>query len=346
MPVTPNFLERIAFNTLNFAPALMLDLAGMLAMQAVTTAVELNIFPTLAKNPCTVAELAKQLQVQERGLLALLPALAALNYVAEKDGRYHNSKLTTKWLIAHETFDAQALLHFWSAAGRDLLPHTTEVIRTGERPWQFYAWTEADADLSDAFQRQLAMNALTGGSDVVKKLTLPDAPTHLLDVGGGHGVYSILMCQKYPQLQATILDFFAGLETARQKLAGQSVASRITLQKGDMWETNWGDGFDMILLFNVLHQYDSETNVKLLQKAKQALKLGGKVAILDQITGKIPGTAINTLIRLIALQYYLFADGRVYSRAEMTEMCHQAGFTNIQFHNLPKLPGNTLVTAV
>ncbi len=346
MPVRPNIVERTAFFTLNAVPGLMLDLAGMLAMQAVTTAVELNIFPTLAKNPCTVAELAQQLQVQERGLLALLPALAALNYVAEKDGRYHNTPLTTKWLIEHDTFDVQALLHFWSTVSRDLLPHTTEVIRTGERPYEFYAWTEADADLSDAYQRQLAMNAATAGADVVKKLLLPDGPARLLDVGGGHGTYSILMCQKYSQLQATILDFFAGLETARQKCEGQPYASRITLQKGDMWQAEWGEGFDMILLFNVLHQYDRETNVKLLHKARQALKPGGKVAILDQITGKVAGTAVNTLIRLIALQYYVFADGRVYSRAEMTAMCHQAGFTDINFHNLPKLPGNTLVTAV
>lgn len=346
MPITPNLFERTAFNTLNLVPGLMLDLAGMLAMQAVTTAVELGIFQTLAQNPCTVSELASQLQVQERGLMALLPALAALNYVDKKNGRYHNSKLTMKWFIKHDTFDAQALLHFWSAAGRDLLPHTTDVIRNGERPWEFYAWTEADAALSDAYQRQLAMNALMGGPDVVKKLTLPDEPTRLLDVGGGHGTYSLLMCQKYPQLEATILDYFAGLETARQKLEGQPYGARITLQKGDMWEVNWGEGFDMILLFNVLHQYDVETNVKLLQKAKRALKPGGKVAVLDQMTGKIPGTAVNAFIRLIALQYYIFADGRVFSREEMTAVCSRAGFTGIQFHNLPKLPGNTLLTAV
>jgi uncharacterized protein (DUF934 family) len=113
-----------------------------------------------------------------------------------------------------------------------------------------------------------------------------------------------------------------------------------------MWEVEWGEGFDMILLFNVLHQYDIETNVKLLQKAKVALKPGGQVAILDQITGKIPGKAVNALIRLIALQYYVFADGRIFSRDEMSEMCQRAGFSDMQFHNLPSLPGNTLLTAV
>ena len=346
MPINPNFLERTALNTLNAVPALMLDLAGMLAMQAVTTAVELDIFQVLAKQPRTVAELAAQLGVQERGLLALLPALAALNYVEEKDGRYHNSKLTSKWIVDHDTFDAQAALHFWSKAGRELLPHTTEIIRTGERPFEFYAWTEADADLSDAYQRQLAMNAETAGSAVVNKLVLPQTPTRLLDVGGGHGTYSILMCQKYPQLQATILDYFAGLETARQKIAGEPYADRISLLKGDMWDVEWGEGYNMILLFNVLHQYDIETNVKLLQKAKAALQPGGQVAVLDQITGKIPGSFINALIRLIALQYYVFADGRIFSRTEMTEMCQRAGFVDIQFHNLRQLPGNTLLTAV
>jgi cyclopropane fatty-acyl-phospholipid synthase-like methyltransferase len=285
------------------------------------------------------------LQVQERGLLALMPALAALNYVAEKDGRYHNSKLTTKWLVDHDTFDAQALLHFWSAAGRELLPHTTEIMRTGQRPFEFYTWTEADAGLSDAYQRQLAMNAATAGAAVVKKLVLPNTPTCLLDIGGGHGTYSILMCQKYPQLEATILDYFAGLETARHQIKGQPFAPRITLQKGDMWQVDWGEGFDMILLFNVLHQYDIETNVKLLQKAKKAMKPGGKVAVLDQMTGKIPGSVVNAFIRLIALQYYVFADGRVFSREEMMEICRRAGFADIQFHNLPQLPGNTLVTA-
>ena len=346
MPINPNFLEQTVFNTLNAAPAMMLDFAGMLAMQAVTTAVDLNIFSTLAQQPRTIPELAAQLGLQERGLLALLPALAALNYVVEKNGRYHNSPLTSKWIVEHDTFDAQALLHFWSKASHELLPHTTEIIRSGERPFEFYAWTEADAELSDAYQRQLAMNAETAGKDVVKKLVLPDAPTRLLDVGGGHGTYSILMCQKYSQLQATILDYFAGLETARQKIVGQPYASRVNLLKGDMWETDWGEGFDMILLFNVLHQYDIETNVQLLHKAKAALKLGGKVAILDQITGKIPGRAINAILRLIALQYYVFADGRIFSRDEMSDMCDRAGFGNIQFHNLPSLPGNTLLTAV
>ncbi len=240
----------------------------------------------------------------------------------------------------------EALLHFWNAASRDLTPHTAEVIRSGERPFDFYQWVEADPDLSEAYQRMLMMNAKMGGSDVIKHLNLPDGQTRLLDVGGGHGTYTAhLMCQKYPQLHGTILDSFAGLETGRQTVEENKLQARITLQKGDMFAAEWGEDFDLILLFNVLHQFDIEMGIQLLKKAQRALKPGGKVAVLDQITGKISGSATNALVRLVALQYYLFADGRVFAEEDLSHMANEAGFAGIRFHKLQRLPGNSLMTA-
>jgi cyclopropane fatty-acyl-phospholipid synthase-like methyltransferase len=253
--------------------------------------------------------------------------------------------MTQKWFIEDENYDAAAMLHFWNAASRELSPHMAEVIRSGERPFDFYQWVEADPALSEAYQRMLMMNAKMAGNSVVKHLALPDGATRLLDVGGGHGTYTSLMCRKYPQLHGTILDSYAGLETGRKTVAKHNLESRVTFLKGDMFAAEWGEDFDMILLFNVLHQFDLETGTSLLKKANQALKPGGRVAVLDQITGKIPGSATNALIRLVALQYYLFADGRVYSREDLAKMANDAGLATVQFHNLTQLPGNGLMVA-
>ncbi len=336
----------MAFYTLNAVPGTVLDLAGLFAYQSVATANELGLFDTLAKRPYSHQELASHLQLQERGLLTLMEALEALGYIAVDNGVYKNSKMTQRWLIEDENYDAEAMFHFWNAASRELSPHTAAVIRTGERPFDFYKWVEADPELSESYQRMLMMNAKMGGSDVVKHINLPEGKTRLLDVGGGHGTYTALLCQKYPQLNGTILDSFAGLETGRQTLEEYSLQKRVRLQKGDMFEAEWGEDFDMILLFNVLHQFDIDTGILLLKKAFRSLKSGGKVVVLDQITGKAPGSATNALIRLVALQYYLFADGRVFSRTDLTHMAETAGFTNIQFHNLSRLPGNGLMTAI
>lgn len=345
MPVKPNFLERLAFFTLKAVPESLLDLAGLFAYQAVSAANELGLFETLAKQPYSVQGLVDQFQLQEHGLLTLLVALEALGYIEENNGTYQNSKTTQKWLVEDESFDFPAMLHFWTAASRDWASHTADVIRTGERPFEFYKWVEADPELSDSYQRMLMMNAKMGGSNVIEHLRLPDGNTRLLDVGGGHGTYTKLMCQKYPQLHGTIMDSYVGLEAGRKTVAENKLQERITLQKGDMFETAWGEGFDMILLFNVLHQFDNDTGLVLLKKAYHALKPGGKVAVLDQITGNISGSATNALVRLVALQYYLFIDGKVFAQEDLADMVEKADFTEIQFHNLQRLPGNSLMTA-
>ena len=345
MPVKANLFERTAFFTFNAVPGAILDLAGLFAYQAVSAANELGLFDALAQREYSVQMLAEHLQLHERGLTALLEALESLGYVEARNGYYANSKMSQKWFVEDESFDAQALFHFWNAASRDWAAHTAEVIRSGERPFDFYQWVEADPDRADAYQRTLMMNAKTGGSDVIKHLDLPDGATRLLDVGGGHGIYTALMCQKYPQLQGTIMDSYAGLETGRRTVEENELQGRVTLKKADMLKADWGEGFDMVLLFNVLHQFDTATSTGLLKKAYRVLKPGGTAAVLDQITGKIAGSATNALIRLVALQYYLFADGRVFSRDELKQMAHGAGFDGIRFHSLNRLPGNSLMLA-
>lgn len=86
MPVKPNFLERTASYTLNAVPCSLLDLAGLFAYQAASTANELGLFETLGERSYSAVGLAKHLQLQERGLLALLDALETLGYVKDCPG--------------------------------------------------------------------------------------------------------------------------------------------------------------------------------------------------------------------------------------------------------------------
>jgi cyclopropane fatty-acyl-phospholipid synthase-like methyltransferase len=135
------------------------------------------------------------------------------------------------------------------------------------------------------------------------------------------------------------------LATAQENLARYHLNGRITLQEGDLWAADWGQEYETILLFNMIHHFDEETNLKLLAKAADALKPGGKVAILDQIEGKVPGSAANAFIRLLALQLYLFADGRIHTYEEMEAMLTETGFKDIRSHKLAKLPGTSLMVA-
>jgi 2-polyprenyl-3-methyl-5-hydroxy-6-metoxy-1,4-benzoquinol methylase len=345
MPIQPNFLERTAFFTLNAAPGPMLDLAGALAFQVIGTAVRLNLFNALQARPSTPTELAQTLHCQERGLEKLLAALAAIGYVVERDGRYHNTPMTEKWFLSEAALEMNAAITCWDAFLRELWPHAPAVVRSGERPFNFYDFTASKPGLSHAHQTMMQSNANLVGTTIVNKVALPASASRLLDVGGGHGQFTIHFCRAHPQLTATIMDSEAALETAQQNLAAAQLGDRVDLYAADLWSAAWGTAWDGILLFNLLHHYDLETNHKLLQRAYAALKPGGKVAIFDQVAGKQFGAATNAIVQLVGLMYYLFADGRVFTRAELTTLLSQTGFKNIQFYPMRQAPGSSLLVA-
>lgn len=345
MPIQPNFMERTAFFTLNAAPGPMLDLAGVLAFQVISTAVHLNIFTALQQRPFTPTELAQSLGCQERGLEKLLAALAAIGYLVERNGRYHNTPMTQKWFLSEAALDMNAAITCWDAFLRELWPHAPEVVRNGERPFNFYDFTASTPGLSHAHQTMMQSNANLVGATIVNKVALPANAHRLLDVGGGHGQFTIHFCRAHPRLTATILDSDVALETAQQNLAAAHLSDRVDLYAADLWSAAWGTEWDCILLFNLLHHYDLETNHKLLQKAHAALKPGGKVAIFDQVAGKQFGSATNAIVQLVGLMYYLFADGRIFTRAELTHLLTNTAFKNIQFHPMRQAPGSCLLVA-
>ena len=229
---------------------------------------------------------------------------------------------------------------------RELWPHAPKVVRSGERPYDFYQFTASIPGLSHAHQQMMSGNANIMAPDIIKQIKLPQESVQLLDVGGGHGTFTIHFCQAHPHLQATIFDDATALETAKINVATHQLENKIHFKVGDIWEVDWGEGYDLLLLFNFIHHFDMETNIKVLQKAQAALKPNGQVAILDQLEGNVFGSATNTLIQLIGFMYYLFADGRTFSREEVEGMLTDTGFKEIKFHTATKWAGTSLVTAV
>ena len=345
MPIQPNLLERTAFYSLNAAPAPLLDLIGALAYQTLSTAVHLNIFTALRERPSDPAELAQTLGTDKRGTHHLLAALAAIGYVAEADGRYHNTPMTEKWILDSAQLDVASMILCWDAFLRELWPHAPEVVRSGQRPFDFYEFTARDPALNDAHQRMMMGSAKLLGPDVVKKVALPEDASRLLDVGGGHGQYAAAFCAAHPRLKATIIDSAIALDTARPNMAAAGLSDRVELRAADLWAVSWGEGWDAVLLFNLLHHYDRDTNHRLLARAYAALRPGGKVAILDQVTGRQSGPASHAVVQLAGWMYYLFADGRTFTREELSELLAAAGFGNIRFHSPRAAPGHGMLVA-
>lgn len=145
----------------------------------------------------------------------------------------------------------------------------------------------------------------------------------LLDVGGGTGLYSIALLQRFPQLRAVVFDRPEVLKIAAEFAAAQGVADRLTCQAGDMFADALPAGADVILLSNILHDWDEPQCAELVNRCAAALAPSGQLLIHDvflndDLAGPLP-------IALYSAALFTLTEGRAYSAAEYRSWLQGAG---------------------
>jgi 2-polyprenyl-3-methyl-5-hydroxy-6-metoxy-1,4-benzoquinol methylase len=335
MPIVPNLMERMALLRLNLGPGLMLDFLGAQAFRAACAAQNLGVFAALDGAPLTAAEVAARVDADPRGTTILLEALAALGYVRRQGERFANSAMTAKWMpVLGEgmPFFHDLLHEEWS--------HLEESIRSGRPAVPGYeTWLGNDARRWATFQGGMLAIARMSADDVVAKARLPRHARRLLDVGGGHGLYSVRFCRRHPALTATVFDLPQGLESARRTIAAEGMADRVGMQEGDFTRS----GYDVVLLFNILHSRQPDGNVELLRKVARALDPGGIVVILGQLPGTASSSVGEAVSRLQALNMFNAEAAQAYRFEDIAQWLATAGFAGVRRIRLRKSPGFALV---
>lgn len=173
---------------------------------------------------------------------------------------------------------------------------------------------------------------------------MPLSTAKLLDVGGGHALYSIALCQQHPQLSAVVFDAAQALETGRKRIDAAMMGERVKTQEGNFWVDDFGAGYDLALLFNIVHGFTAEQNMALLHKVKAALNPGGRVVILDQIAGSVPLPMLNAAAHIFSLSFFLMVSGQLYTYTEIQRWLTTAGFVHVKRPRMVK-SGSPLIIA-
>ncbi|OGO51107.1 MAG: hypothetical protein A2148_07065 [Chloroflexi bacterium RBG_16_68_14] len=337
MPITPNLIERAVFR-LNLAPALMLDFLGAESFQALVAAHRLGVFEALDGGALTAVQTASRIEADERGTTLLLEALEALGYVhKKKDGRYASSTTSAKWLpLLGDGIG-------WFGLMVERLHDLDECVRRGGPTTDAREWLEQIPDGWREFQAGMVALARMTADEIVAKVRLPATARRLLDVGGGHGLYSIKFCRRYPQLSATVFDLPEAMEVARESVAAEDMGHCVSVRAGDFWMDDLGNGYDVALLFNIIHANLPDKNMELLGKVASALSPGGLVVILDQLAGQVFGGTARAVAALMSLNLFNLAGGQAYRFEEVIGWLSSAGFAKPRRIGLRKAPGMSLI---
>ena len=251
-----------------------------------------HLFERLGRGAMTFDELRRSLELAERPATVLVTALRAFGLVADDDeGRIDLTELARDHLTPGSAFDVSGYIGL--AAESPGVVEMVERLRTnrpagaekdqGGAAFIFKEGVESAME-SEASARSLTL-ALAGRANNVapvlaERCPLDDARV-LLDIGGGTGIYSIAWLLRHPQLRAIVWDRPEVLKVALEMAEKHGVADRMELRPGDMFNDPVPDGADVILLSNILHDWDVADCWVLVSRAASALRPGGRLLIHD-----------------------------------------------------------------
>jgi 2-polyprenyl-3-methyl-5-hydroxy-6-metoxy-1,4-benzoquinol methylase len=295
---------------------------------------ELGIYDVLAGGPLTGQEAAAHLGTAPRSTILLLNACVALGLLQKSGARYTNSPAAERLLVRGRPGYLGRVVtkeqEFYQPWGR--VPQAVREDRAQLPPM------EERLRQSPATARNflLALHdlALLNSSALPKYVDLTGRHK-LLDVGGGVGSFSLLLGEQNPELHAVVLDLPPVRELAEETIASRGLSDRITFQAGDYRAPSLGEGYDVVLLSNILHDNGEQSCRELLAKAHRALAHGGLVVVneffLADDGSSPPVGAIFSL--LMMLENHGAAE---YPAEQIKAWLLEAGFGDPVAHRLPE----------
>jgi precorrin-6B methylase 2 len=272
---------------------------GFQAASILIAAAELDVFTSLHSQPAGSEELASRMHGDPRAMKILLDALAAMGLLEKRDGIY-----------AVGTDHAGMLTETGSDSILGVLRHQGNCMRRWGQLAKIVLTGSAIRDESvrgaagDTASFIRAMHEISGRiAPALVKSIGPLQFSHLLDIGGASGTWTVPFLQLYPGAKATIFDLPEIIPLAEDVLKAAGVAGCVRLVAGDFNMDELPPGADLAWVSAIVHQNSREQNRALFLKVFAALVPGGRILIRDVVmdesrTAPVMGAffAVNMLV--------------------------------------------------
>jgi SAM-dependent methyltransferase len=300
---------------------------GLMGVDLLAAAIcHLNLYTWLADHPSTLGAICAHFELKVRPADVLITLSAAMGLVTQAGGVWHLTARAREHLVDSSPFSLKP--YYDTLKQRPQTLEFLSVLKTGRTAnWSstdMAAWAKAMEDESFANQFTAGMDCrgVLLGPALAKAVDLR-AHTALLDVAGGSGIYSCAMAAQYSHLKVSVFERPPVDGIARRSIGNRGYSDRVQVIAGDMFQVDLPSSFDVILLSNVLHDWDDPVAEKLFQKAANALPSGGLMLLHDAFlnsekTGPLPVAQYSALLMHST-------EGRCFSVLEMRQWGERCG---------------------
>lgn len=313
---------------------------GGRAAAALVLAVQVGLVDWFASGPHTARAVTAHFHWRPRPTDGLLTALAAMGVlrrvttldpaaVFHPDDAYELTPGAARFLVSGQPEDLSGLIAmdydaFVTPRGLlDALDQDKPQIYGSRDPWEHH---REDGDRARFFAR--AMRSISARpAEALARFDFWRDRRHLVDIGGGSGVFAVAALSWWPELSATVVDIPPVCPLAEDLAREAGVGERLATAALDMFHDDWPSG-DVLLLSQILHDWSPERGLDLLRRAHAALTPGGLVLIHEKLLDPVrSGPMANALVNFDMLYW---TEGQQYSRPQLERLLASAGFVGVQ----------------
>ena len=314
---------------------------GFWAAKTLLSAVELGVFTQLAKAPQDAAALSAVLGLHPRGAVDFLDALVALHALEREDGKhgnlYRNTPDAELFLDKAKPTYVGGLLEMANARLYPSWASLTDSLRSG-RP-QSEAAEEGDlfaAIYRDEQSLRGFLQAMTGVSlaaaqAMARKFPWAECQT-FIDIGAAQGALPVQIALAHPHLRGGGFDLPAVGPVFQEYVAAHGLQDRLGFYPGDFF-TDPCPHADVLIMGHILHDWDIDQKLYLLEKCYSALPAGGRLIVYDAMIDD--ARRQNAFGLLMSLNMLIETPGGFdYTGAQCCAWARQVGFAQARVEPL------------
>ena len=171
------------------------------------------------------------------------------------------------------------LYEFWGNLEEGLLTGLPQnEVKNGEN-----VFDELYADTSRLKEFISAMSGIQMGGFIAlaQKFDFSKSKS-LIDIGGSAGLLSLMVAQHQSHMNCITWDLPPVLPVANETIVQFQLQDRVKANSGDFFKDQFPEA-DIVTMGNILHDWDEETKLMLIQKAYDALPDGGAFVVIENI---------------------------------------------------------------
>jgi hypothetical protein len=301
-------------------------LTGYWLSQAIYVAAKLGLADLLKDGPCSADDLAVATHMHARSLYRLLRALASVGIFAEDEPRRFWLTPMAECLL--DKPGSQRCLAIMAGEGHyRAFGELLYSVRTGEPSFDKIMGAPVfDFLQANPEQARIFDEAMTGvhGRETAAMLDAYDfsGVRVLADVGGGNGSVITAILKKHPQMQGILYDLPEVIERAKPNLAAAGLAERCQAIGGTFFAAVPA-GADAYLLRHIIHDWDDDNCLLILQNIRQALPSDGRLLVVETV---VPPGNDWSFAKLLDLAMLVIPGGEERTAAEYARLYQSAGF--------------------